>query len=97
MNKKIGKIILQAKLWIIAASVLPLSALSGLFFLHFVGFETYWEIFLTTGGILMFFISSLWWWWAIYKILDLHKSMNNTIDNFSEIKQIVIEIKEEIK
>lgn len=97
MGNNLGKIIKQSKYWIVAASVLPLTALSGLFFLNFIGWTTFLEKLLTIGAISMIFIASIWWWWAIRKIVEFAEMMKKTDQNLQELKSTITEIRTDIK
>lgn len=97
MNKNLGKIIKQSKYWMIAASVLPLTALSGLFFLQFIGWNTNLEKIVTLTATTMFFIATVWWWWAVNKIVEFANMMEKTEKNLQEVTKNILDIKIELK
>jgi hypothetical protein len=97
MGKNIGKIIKQTKIWMTAASVIPVTALSGMFFLQFIGWTTTLEKLLTIGAIIMFFVASIWWWWAVNKIVEFANMMKKTDQNLQELKTDIASIKTDIK
>lgn len=96
MKKDTRHIINQAKIWIVAASVLPLVALAGLYFSTFIGWITNLEKVLTIGATIMFAISVLWWWWAVYKIIEFANLLKNTDESLQEIKSNIKSIKKDI-
>jgi high-affinity Fe2+/Pb2+ permease len=63
---EINKAILrQINLWTWMASVLPLSALAGLWFAWVFGSKSLLNIVMVVGGTTMFITAVLWWWWAL--------------------------------
>lgn len=97
MGNNLGKIIKQSTYWIVAASVLPLTALSGLFFINFIGWTSNLEKLLTIGAISMIFIASIWWWWAIRKIVEFAEMMKKTDQNLQDLKLSIVSIKKDLK
>lgn len=91
-----GKILQQARYWMIAASMLPLTALSGLFFLEKVGWETNLEKSVTIIATSMFFIAVAWWWWAIKKIMQFAKMIEKTEQDFLDVKDLLKDMREKL-
>ena len=92
-----GKIRQEARYWMIAASVLPLTALSGLFFLQYIGWATNLEKLLTIGATAMFFIAVVWWWWAIWTIAKVTDLLGKAMNGVSEVKDELMSLKKDIK
>lgn len=79
--------------WAWAATVLPITALAGMFFIwrfaptNFVGYA------FVTGEIMMFGIAVVWWWWAMYTMRNLVKQWDHTKDRVAEVSKDVKEIR----
>ena len=86
----------QISIWAWAATVLPLVALAGLFFLEFIGMRSYYHITLTIGATLMFAISVVWWWWALYTIAGVTSVLGKTSDKLDIVVEEVVDIKKEV-
>ena len=91
------KALRQISIWAWAATVLPLVALAGLFFLEMIGMRTYYHVSLVIGCTIMFAISVFWWWWALYTIAGVTALLGKTSDNLNEVTTEVKEIKDDIK
>ena len=92
------KTIRQIGLWAWAATVLPITALAGIFFVWTLGTDSWFRIALAIGETTMFAIAVIWWWWAMYVMRNLVKHWDETkedvkdvLKDVSEIKMIVIE------
>lgn len=86
----------QISIWAWAATVLPLVALAGLFFLEFIGLRTYYHASLVFGATIMFAISVVWWWWALYTISNVTSMLGKTSNKVIEVSTEVKEIKKEV-
>ena len=94
--KLTGKILQQGRYWMIAASVLPLTALGGLFFQEKIGWSTNIEKLLTIAATAMFFIAVVWWWWAIKKIMQFTKMIEKTEQDFLDVKNLLKDMREKL-
>jgi hypothetical protein len=86
----------QIKWWAWAAVVLPIVSLAGLFFINYIGTETYWDVALTCGATIMFTIAVIWWWWAIYTIAQVTNILGTIADKFKDVGQEIKLIKKDI-
>ena len=86
----------QISIWAWAATVLPLVALAGLFFLEFIGLRSYYHVTLTIGATLMFAVSVVWWWWALYTIAKVTDTLGQTSEKLDIVVDEVVEIKKEV-
>ena len=86
----------QISIWAWAATVLPLVALAGLFFLEFIGLRSYYHVTLTIGATLMFGISVIWWWWALYTIAGVTSALGETSEKLDTVVEEVVDIKKEV-
>jgi len=77
----------QVKWWAIAAGTAPFVALSAIFFLHTVGWDSLVNRAIVIGAMIFFMISTYWWWWAIFKIAKLAEFISGTAEKFSELKR----------
>lgn len=75
----------QVQWWAYAAWTLPFVALSGLFFVEFLGFNYFYEKLLVIGAVIFFAISVFWWWWAIFKIARVSQIIISTSKKFEEV------------
>jgi predicted membrane metal-binding protein len=87
----------EAVLWIRAAWTLPFVCLAGLFFVHFIGWEHWYEKALVVGATVFFAVSTYWWWWAVFKILNIAEILNRTVENFESVKKELNKFKNDIK
>lgn len=92
-NQKIKEI----KLWAWVAAVLPMTVLSALFLLNFVGFETLYHQILIAGGTIMFTLSCVWWWWALHTIGSITNILGNTLKKFANVDIELDKIKKDLK
>ena len=86
----------QISIWAWAATVLPLVALAGLFFLEFIGLRSYYHVSLTIGATTMFALSAVWWWWALYTIAKVTDTLGQTSEKLDTVVDEVVEIKKEV-
>jgi hypothetical protein len=86
----------EIKLWIIAASVIPIVALAGLFFVWAFGTKELLDTVMVVGSSTMFTIAVLWWWWAMQSIYKLISLWQNTEENVKDVKIGIREIKDVI-
>ena len=86
----------QISIWAWAATVLPLVALAGLFFLEFIGLRSYYHVTLTIGATLMFAVSVVWWWWALYTIAGVTSVLGKTSEHLDTVVEEVVVIKKEV-
>lgn len=87
----------QISIWAWAATILPLVALAGLFFLEMIGLRSYYHVSLVIGATFMFAVSVVWWWWALYTIAGVTKLLGKTSENLDEVTTEVKDLKKEIK
>ena len=85
-SKKIGEI----KIWAWAATILPITALSGEFFFHWFGWESVMAQSLVIGATTFFAIAVYWWWWAMHTIATVTQSLKISAE-------LVLEVKDEVK
>ena len=86
----------QISIWAWAATVLPLVALGGLFFLEMIGMRSYYHLTLTIGATTMFAISVVWWWWALYTIAKVTDTLGQTSEKLDTVVDDVVVIKKDI-
>ena len=86
----------QISIWAWAATVLPIVALAGLFFLEFIGLRSYYHVSLTIGATVMFAVSVVWWWWALYTIAKVTDTLGQTSEKLDTVVDEVVEIKKDI-
>ena len=86
----------QISIWAWAATVLPIVALAGLFFLEFIGLRSYYHVSLTIGATVMFALSVVWWWWALYTIAKVTDTLGQTSEKLNTVIVDVVEIKKEV-
>lgn len=94
-DKKIKEI----RLWAWAAAVLPITALSGIFFIWVFGTKTLFDIAIIIGETTMFAIAVVWWWWALYtikKVIEMWDEANKNVDivvhDVHEVTEIIKEM-----
>ena len=86
----------QIRWWAWAATVLPIVSLAGLFFINYIGTETYWDMALICGATIMFAIAVIWWWWAIYTIAQVTNILGTVADKFRDVGQEIKSIRKDI-
>lgn len=91
------KILRQINLWAWLACVLPLTALSGLWFSWSYGSQTILNIIMVVGGTTMFVIAVVWWWWALNVMKHLLSHWELAGNGIKEISVQVKEIKTIVK
>lgn len=87
------KTLRQIRIWAWLAAVLPITALSGIFFIWTYGTRTWFDIAVITGETTMFGVAVIWWWWAIYVINKLVYQWEVTRTRVDEVLTDVKEIK----
>lgn len=92
-NKKLKEI----RLWAWAAAVLPITALSGIFFIWTFGTKTLFDIAIVVGETTMFGIAVVWWWWALYTIKKVIKMWDDANRNVTIVVHDVHEVTEILK
>ena len=97
MKKFYDKKLKEIKLWAWAATVLPIVALSGMFFIEFIGLDDTKRIILTIGATLIFATSVVWWWWALYTISKITHFLGESTEKFVEVKEEIKAIKAELQ
>jgi hypothetical protein len=90
------KALSQISIWAWAATILPLVALAGLFFLEMIGLRSYYHATLIVGATVMFAISVVWWWWALYTIAGVTSVLGKTSDKLDIVVEEVVDIKKEV-
>jgi hypothetical protein len=83
----------QLRMWAWAASIVPLTALSGIFFIWVFGDDIVFGYALIIGEVTMFAVAVVWWWWAIYVINNLVKQWDTTRNKVVDVLSRVREIK----
>ena len=91
------KVLSQISIWAWAATILPIVALAGLFFLEFIGLRTYYHVTLVIGATTMFAISVVWWWWALYTMYRVTDILGKTSEKVETVVDQVDHIKKDIK
>jgi hypothetical protein len=97
MNNFRKKTLKEIKIWAWAATVLPITSLAGLFFLHHFGWDSLIGQALVIGATIMCCFAVIWWWWAIYTIAKVTHILDDSVVQFNEVKKELSHIKEEIK
>jgi len=75
----------QIRLWAWAATVLPISALAGIFFTWKFFDGSVLGVAMIIGETSMFAIAVIWWWWAMYVMRNLVKHWDETKENVKEV------------
>lgn len=86
----------EIKLWAWAATVLPITGLSGIFFVWAFGTSTLFDRCMTIGGTAMFSLGVSWWWWAIYTIARVIKNQDHVITEVTEVSTEIRNVKSSI-
>lgn len=92
-NQKLREI----KIWAWAATILPMTALAGMFFIEFIGMSDTKRTFLTIGATLTFTTSVIWWWWALWTISKITHFLGESTEKFNEVKEEIKAIRHDIK
>lgn len=87
------KTIKQIKIWAWLASVLPITALAGVFFAWAFFDATFFGYVMVYGQIIMFAIAVVWWWWAMYTMRNLIKYWDETKDKVADVLLNIRDIK----
>lgn len=85
-----SKTIRQIRIWAWAAAVLPITALSGIFFIWRFFDGTWLGIAMIIGETTMFLVAVIWWWWAMYV-------MRNLVNHWDETREKVHEVLHDVK
>jgi hypothetical protein len=88
-----NKTLKEIHAWAWLASVLPITALAGLFFIWALGSDTWLQIAMVVGATSMFVIAVAWWWWALYVFRTLIQHWDYTKDNVAQVSKELKEIK----
>ena len=83
----------QIRIWAWLATVLPITALAGLFFIWRFAPETIIGYAFVTGEIIMFGVAVIWWWWAMYTMRNLVRQWDETRDKVKEVSADVKDIR----
>ena len=83
----------QIRIWAWAATVLPITALAGLFFVWRFAPETFLGYAFVIGEIIIFGVAVVWWWWAMYTMRNLVRHWDETRDRVKEVSTDVKEIR----
>lgn len=93
-----NKALTEIKLWVWLAAILPITGLSGVFFLWIFGCNNLINILMVVGSTTMFGFAAVWWWWIIYTIARILKqektameTLSNTVTGIREIRSLVKE------
>lgn len=81
----------QIRIWAWAATVLPISALSAMFFVWRFSPATFIDYVFITGEVIMFSIAVIWWWWAMFTMRNLVNHWDKTKEN---VNDVLIDIKQ---
>jgi biotin transporter BioY len=87
----------EASWWIRAAWTVPFACLAGFFFLHFIGWNSFYNQILIISATAFFSVSVYWWWWAIYKIVNIADILERTVENFEKVKDELKKFKTDLK
>lgn len=87
----------EIKWWAWLATVGPMFALSGLFFSHMLGFDTWYTTLMTVGAMGFFLAAVIWWWWAIWTIARITVSLGETSEKFDTVHDEIQQIKKDVK
>jgi hypothetical protein len=85
------KTLRQIRIWAWLAAVLPITALSAIFFIWAIGHDTLFKRAMIFGEVSMFAVAVIWWWWAIYVINRLVRHWDITRGN---VKEVLDELKD---
>lgn len=83
----------QIRIWAWAATVLPITALAGIFFTWKLTPSTWFEYALITGETVMFAVAVIWWWWAMFTMRNLVNQWDKTKDQVKDVSTDIKEIK----
>lgn len=86
----------EVKWWDWAAKVLPLVALSIIVFSWIYDYHKLTELSIIVTAVVFFTAGVVWWWWALRKIGLIFINTRRTQENFSEIQQEILQIREKI-
>jgi len=87
------KTVRQVRIWANLATILPITALAGVFFIWVFGTETLFDIAMAIGATSMFCIAVIWWWWIIYTIVLLVKQNESAAYKIRETLGSIKDIK----
>ena len=83
----------QIRFWAWAATVLPITALAGLFFIWRFSPQSILGYAFIVGEVVMFAVAVVWWWWAMYTMRNLVRHWDDTRDKVKEVSQDVKSIR----
>jgi hypothetical protein len=86
----------QIKIWVWAATVLPITALAAMFFIWRFSPETFIGYAFVASEIAMFTIAVIWWWWAMYTMRNLVRQWDETRDRVKDVSTDIKEIRSAI-
>lgn len=94
-KKKISEI----RAWAWAAAVVPLVSLSAIFFVWYLGTETWFDRMMIVVATSFFAVGVVWWWWTLHVLKSMIQRWDDTgtkvrtvIDEIRELKVIFQEI-----
>jgi hypothetical protein len=88
------KTLTQIRWWAWAASVLPITALMGLFFTRAFGNDDLYNFAITVSVSSLFLIASIWWWWVIWLISQIIKTNRQVADDLQSTRYYIKELKD---
>lgn len=86
----------QIKFWKYAAWTLPFTALAGIAFSYWIGYETYLGKFLIVIATVFFTISVFWWWWALEKLGKLMKDRFSLLTKLDNVMKELRDLRKDI-
>jgi hypothetical protein len=96
-EKELKETARQAQWWLYAAWTLPFTALAGIFFFYFMGWQTAFEKAMIIGAVIFFTIAVYWWFWAVFKIKLLANTIARASKGFAEIKDMIRDVRDNLK
>lgn len=90
------KIQFEISIWIILASVLPMTALGVIGFAYIIGVDSLLTLAVTVVLSLIFATSIIWWWWTAQTIIKVSRVMLETSDYLKSLKENIKDIRQQI-
>lgn len=87
----------QVKYWQYAAWTLPFVALAIISLTHFIGWETWIAVSITSTVLIFFSVAVFWWWWALDKIILIFKSFEETARSLGIMQKEIVKTKNELQ
>ncbi len=87
----------EIKWWAWAATVLPITSLSGIFFVWVFGTASLFDLTMIISGTTMVGMSISWWWWAIYTIARVIKNQAYVINELAEVSTDIRDVKSAVQ